>query len=285
MEASERQVTQPPEPTDTRTETQRLEDAIVTACASLVRDWPHMILDGETQAPGMASRSGVLLPDHDPGEADQRRIDRTLSIRRLAQDQLDGWCRVVMEDRPIRNGATLPLGTDVPAMAQFLSRHADWMSGHEAAQDCRDEVRDLARKCHQIVSPRQRESMSIGRCPLEIPGEQDVLEVCDGDVRVRLGSDDQEGWAACSKCGETAVASWWEEKMFGDPELRRWLTDRDVVTFMHSAYGQVIQQATVRQWVKRGVLNASEKTTDDGKRLFEREAVVYAIDFHKRRGA
>ena len=71
--------------------------------------------------------------------------------------------------------------------------------------------------------------------------------------------------------------------MFDDPELRRWLTDADVVTFMHRTYGEVIAQATVRQWVKRRILQPSSEKTDDGRRLFDRDAVVYAIDLHKRR--
>jgi hypothetical protein len=171
-------------------------------------------------------------------------------------------------------------------MAAFISRHADWMSGHEAANDCRDEVRDLAHRCHLIAFPTRRESISIGRCPLEQPGEADVLTVCGGDVRSREADDgahDGQAWAACSRCGEVAVASWWEDKMFDDPETRRWLTDADVVTFMHRTYGEVIAQSTVRQWVTRRVLQPSSETTSDGKRLFARDAVVYAIDMHKRR--
>ena len=80
------------------------------------------------------------------------------------------------------------------------------------------------------------------------------------------------------------MASWWEDKMFDDPELRRWITDEGVVTLMHRMYGEVIAQATVRQWVKRRVLEPSTEKTDDGRRLFDRDAVVYAIDLHKRRG-
>ena len=203
------------------------------------------------------------------------------------QDALNWWCRVVMEDRPITNAATLPLGIDVPAMAEFVHRHADWVSGHEAAQDCRDELVDLAHRCHLIAFPTRRESISIGRCPLEVPGEADVLGVCGGDVRSRPASesDDGQAWLACSKCGEIAVSDWWEERMFDDPELRRWLTDADVVTFMHRTYGEVIAQSTVRQWVKRAVLVPSGQTTEDGKRLFARDAVVFAIDLHKRRDA
>lgn len=267
-----------------RTETQRIEDAITKACHNLAAAWPHMIRPGETQPPGMASRSGILLEDdHDPRDTDQRRVDRTLSLRRFAQDQLNAWCRLIIEDRPVHHG--IPSGHDIPGMCDFITRHAQWLSGHEAAPDAQDELHALAHSAHLIAWPKRRDSISIGSCPLEIPGEMDVLETCNGNVRVKLGTNDNDGWAACSRCGEVAVASWWEERMYGDPELRRWFTDADVVTFVHRTYGEVIKQATVRQWVKRGVLTASDKTTDDGRRLFEREAVVLAIDFHKRRGA
>ena len=269
-----------------RTETQRLGDDIKQAMHNLRRDWPQMIRPGESQAPGWASRTGVTLDDHAKSDADQRRIDKTISLRRFVVDTLNGWSRVVVEDRGTSN--YVPSGIDAPGMAEFIERHADWISGHEAAQDCRDELVDLARRCHLVAFPLRRESFSIGRCPLEIPGEQDVLEVCGGDVRSRPateGEGDGQAWCACSRCGEVAVASWWEERMFDDPELRRWLTDADVVTFMHRTYGEVIAQSTVRQWVKRGVLVPSGQATDAGKRLFARDAVVYAIDLHKRREA
>lgn len=269
-----------------RTETQILADHITRATSNLARDWPNMWpKGGNQQTPGWASRSGVILDDHDPSDADTTRATRILSLRRHVQDILNAWCRLIIEDRPVTHGT--PLGTDVPGMCDFITRHADWMSGHADAEDCRDELTDLSHRCHLVASPSKRDTVSIGRCPLEIPGEQDVLEVCGGDVRTRKNDpiDDESGeaWVVCSRCGEVAVASWWEDRMFDDPELRRWMTDADVVTFMHRTYGEVIQQGTVRQWVARGVLVPSGEKTMDGRRLFGREAVVYALDLHKRR--
>lgn len=264
-----------------RTETQILGDDLTSALRNMRRDWGHMLpRGGNQQAPGWELAAGVHLEDHDHREMDMRRIDRIVSLRRYAQDVLNGWCRVVIEDRSVENH--IPSGVDVPGMTTFLERHAEWMSGHEAAQDCRDEVVELAHRCHLIAFPSRRESMSIGRCPLKHPETGDT---CDGDVRVRLTGEDRDGeaYAACNRCGEVAVASWWESHMFDDPETRSKLTDADVVTLMHRLYGEVIAQATVRQWVKRRVLQPSGETDSDGRRLFDRAAVVYAIDLHKRR--
>ena len=268
-----------------RTATQVLEDDLTRALRNMARDWPAMIRPGETQAPGQATASGTTLEDHATSDADQRRIDRILSLRRYVQDVLNGWCRVVIEDRGTEHG--IPLGYNVPGMIGFMTTHAQWMSGHEAATDCRDEITDLSKRCHLVVDPPRRETMSIGRCPLEVPGEADVLGVCGGDVRVRLAPDERDGeaWASCHSCGEVAVATWWESRMFGDPELRRWLTDADVVTLIHTIYGDVIKPNTVRQWVKREVLVPSPHVTQDSRRLFDRDAVIYAYELHKRRAS
>ena len=77
------------------------------------------------------------------------------------------------------------------------------------------------------------------------------------------------------------MASWWERQMFDDAELKVTLTDAEVVTFVHRAYGKVITQATVRQWVKRKVIQPSD--TVDGRRVFDRHALVWALDLKERR--
>lgn len=278
-------MTQPPEYAPERTQTQRLADDITTACTTIRRNWPYMLKPLDTQPPGASNRAGTNLTDHDRSEIDTNRITRTISLRRFALDQLRAWAQAVIEDRDITSNA-VPDGHDVPAIADFVARHADWLSGQDYGPDCRDELHDLGNRCANVAFPTRRESMSIGRCPLEIPGEQDVLETCGGDVRYRHVYDERDGeaMATCSRCGDSANVTWWERRMFDDPELRRTLTVDDVITLYHRQYGEVVKAVTVRQWLNRGIIEPSGKD-DKGRTLFDRDAVTYAIDRWKRRAA
>ena len=70
--------------------------------------------------------------------------------------------------------------------------------------------------------------------------------------------------------------------MFDDAELKVLLTAEEVVGFVHRAYGRVIKAATVRQWDKRGTIEPAGHD-DKGRRLYAREALVWALDLQERR--
>lgn len=276
-----------PEVAEARTETQKLEDAIAEASATIRADWPRMIAPGNTQAPGRVNPSGVTLDDHDPRETDTRRIDRIMSHRRYAMDVLNGWCRVVMEDRPITNPKSLPLGTDVPGMCRFIETHAEWLSWNEAGDDIRTELESLAKKVHAIVSPAVKEWVNLGSCPLEVEtadsGIEPVMETCNGQVRAWPRAEDRDGevMARCRRCGVEAVTSWWESEMFKDGELKVLLTAEEVVTFVHRAFGKVIEPSTVRQWDSRKVIVAAERDSK-GRKVYHRDALVWALAARER---
>lgn len=236
---------QPPEPPEFRTDRQILTDTITTACTDLRRDWPHMIREGETQPVGAAPTSGVLLDDHDPRDADQRRIDKTISLRRLAQDQLNGWCRVIIEDRPVTNNATVPSGVDVPGMVTFLATHADWISGHEAATDCRDEVRDLADQVHAITDPFRKEWHRLGSCPFYLD-EHD--QFCTGTVRIHVSAEDDV--AECTDCGQFGPSEWWEE-VLGVAEVEVANASR-MAEILSLRLRVTVTERTVRNWARDG---------------------------------
>ena len=287
------------------TETQRIEDRIVTALATIRREWDHML---PTAAPaqriGGGSKAAGILGDNTEPTTDtlgrkhwpadhvdtDRDIDpatRLVSLRREVRDVLNGWSRVVMEDRPVTKA--LPDGLSVSSMATFLERHARWVSGHEAAQDMADELEALARRVHAVTQPQRREWINLGSCPLEIEAETDdglAMVTCGGQVRAWPRAEDRDGevMARCRRCGIEAVPSWWEARMFDDPELRVLLTAEEVVSFVHRAYGKVIKAGTVRQWDKRGTIEPAGHD-DKGRRLYARDALVWALDLQERREA
>lgn len=272
--------------TEVRTEAQAIEERLLEALTTIRACWGAMLPKAApVQRIGGGSRSTrITLADDDSRGGDIDPTTRLVSLRREAMDLLNSWSRVVMEDRPVERA--LPDGRDVLAMVAFLETHARWMSGHEAGRDCADEVTVLARTIRAVVLPPRRDTMLLGACPLEVLDEETgVMARCTGKVRYREDHRDAAGEAmpTCSGCGVEAVVAWWEERMFDDVELRVSLTDEEVVAFIHRAFGQVIQQATVRQWVRRGWLVPSGER--DGRRTFDRAAVVFALDRKQRVGS
>lgn len=262
-----------------------LEDSIKASLTTITRHWDSLLALATPSGTGHGGSRGTLITadDHADTDHDVDCTTRIVSLRRFTTDVLNGWSRVVMEDRPIK--VALPDGASVPSMAKFLDTHARWMSGHEAADDCRDELADVARRIRTMAAPTRREWFPMGNCPIEVEFDPARgVEVCAGDVRAWPKAEDRDGevMGKCLRCGTEAVASWWERQMFTDPELRQWLTDAELVPFLHSTFGIVVKEATIRQWVRRDVLKPSGND-DRGRRLFNREAVVYAIDLKIKR--
>lgn len=284
------------------TETARLEERILAALRTIRDEWGHML---PTTAPavrlGGGSRSVGITGDNSPPRwradgtpywpADHRDVndvDSTtglVSLRREAIDLLNSWSRVVIEERPVTKA--IPDGLSAVSMTRFLDRHARWMSGHDTAPDMADELEAMARKVLAVTKPQGREWISLGTCPLEIEAETDhglAMVTCAGQVRAWPQAEDRDGevMARCRRCGEEAVTSWWEARMFDNPELKTLLTAEEVVGFVHRAYGKVIKAATVRQWDKRGMIEPAGHD-DKGRRLYAREALVWALDMQDRR--
>ena len=269
-----------------RTETQALEDRITQALVTIRREWGHMLPVGPAPIRyGVGRQAQITADDHADTSADIDAGTRLVSLRREVVDTLNGWSRVVMEDRPVTKA--LPDGRHTPGLCVFLERHAQWMSGHEAAPDMADEADALARAVKAVTQPQRREWINLGTCPLEIEADTDdglAMVTCGGQVRAWPRAEDRDGevMARCRRCGIEAVPSWWEARMFDDPELRVLLTAEEVVGFVHRAYGKVIKAATVRQWDKRGTIEPAGHD-DKGRRLYAREALVFALDLQERR--
>lgn len=260
----------------------QVEDAILRACADIRQHWPHM-LDAYLDAKRGGSSGGK-------GADDVTALDRILSERVDASIVVNGWARVIVEDRPVSHG--IPDGHDMLGMCSFIERHARWFSGHEAAGDGRDELAEVARTCQRIAQPQRREWVSIGTCPLTL----DNGETCGGTVRawpeaiqlVDLTLAERrdrpaERSPSCDRCGTEGAVTWWERVMFPEAgDSHRLLRSDELPLMLHRAFGMVVTTTLLRQWVKRGVIVPAAKD-DRGRSLYDRAAVVYAIS--KRKGA
>lgn len=268
------------------TQTQHLEQRITEALVTIRREWGHMMPTGPAPIRyGVGRAAQITADDHAETGADIDATTALVSLRREVVDTLNGWSRLVMDDRPVTKA--LPDGMSALSMCAFLERHAQWASGHEAAEDMAGEVSALARKVKAVTQPQRREWINLGSCPLEVEADTDeglAMVTCNGQVRAwpRETDDDGQVMARCRRCGIEAVTSWWESRMFDDAELKVMLTAEEVVTFVHRAYGKVIKSVTVRQWDKRGVIEPAGHD-DKGRRLYAREALVWALDLKERR--
>lgn len=289
------------------TDAEKLEDSITRSLRGIRDRWPYMwghyVHRG--QRIGGGSRSAGILPgkesptgerangslwwaeDDDPSDGDVPAIDRIASLRREVVETLKPLAREVVEERHIEKvitrwgGRQHPVnGRDALDLIAFLLPHAQWIATMSGDPEwTADELRRIAARVKAVTEPAKRESMNLGHCPLEIPGDEDVLTPCRGTVRATVRETDRDGeaYAECDQCGERAVWTWWERRMYPDPELRVTLTAPEVVTFLHRAYGVSIQPSTVRQWVKRRRLDPSG-TDETGRSVFAREAVIYAYE-------
>ena len=62
-----------------------------------------------------------------------------------------GWARVLIEDRGLEHARAR--GIDVPPMCDLLTRHAQWLSGHEAAEVMCAELLECAESLERLAPP------------------------------------------------------------------------------------------------------------------------------------
>lgn len=89
-------------------------------------------------------------------------------VRTAILTVLASWAGLVANERRLE-----PPARDVPALARFLCRHAEWLARHPTAGDVADEIQDLTRTARSLAYPNGVRRVHIGGCP----GDD-----CDGDL-------------------------------------------------------------------------------------------------------
>lgn len=239
--------------------TAEVEDYIKGRLEVIRTHWDALILPASSRTLGgpRGATSSRGVPPHDPvndplgvmveddhldSEADIDRATRVVSLRRFTVDVLNGWSRVVMEDRPVTKA--LPDGKDALSMCRFLETHAQWLSGHEAAEDVCNELGDLAQRIRQAVAPYRKEWLYLGDCPFVI---EDWF--CAGRVRSRIGGETDE--ASCSDCGQVALVEWWED-VLGIGVDPRPVTIPALVPILRDRLKITVTERTLRNWARDG---------------------------------
>lgn len=304
---------------DYLTETQQLEQRITKALATIRTHWGDMLPTGPAPIRyGVGQAAGIVgdstppdytpdgrpywKADHTPGGHDVDGTTRLVSLRRATLDALNGWARNVVDDRlmptladksprEIRDHLTevLPHGQDVHGLCWFLDRHAQWMSGHEAAEVMADELDQTARRIERHVAPTPREWMSLGTCPLEIeqPNEDGQLHIttCGGQVRAwpsgitdpTIAEQRTERQPTCQRCGTEADTRWWYAHMFNGVGMSTLVTCDELIGIIAVQLDWTITHDQVRQWLRRGKIHKHGKD-HKGRTLYDHAAVIASIE-------
>lgn len=220
--------------------THDLEAAMLASLRGIATQWDAMLTPTSSGGHGGSQSARITADDHADTEADIDRTTRIVSLRRFTVDVLNGWSRVVMEDRPVTKA--LPDGSDAKGMCTFLERHAQWMSGHEAAEDCVTELAELAKKISNLVAPKRKEWHYLGDCPFVV-GDW----FCAGRVRVPIGGDQSE--AACSDCDQSGPVRWWED-VLGIASSEQIVSAADMAQALHDRLHVTVTERTVRNWAR-----------------------------------
>lgn len=190
-----------------------------------------------------------------------------LDARRETHMDLAHYTRVVLNEVNDGTIATRVNGESPRDLARFL----DVWALHLAEQLPDEAVvaeRDLdghARRLRAFALPNRRDWVKLGRCPFVVEGV-----FCRGEVR----GYGEEGQATCTGCEQYGPTEWWEEVLIG--AVGDTLTHDQLIPFIHRTFGRAVKRATLRTWLRRGVL-VSSGTDALGRTLYNRDAVVWSL--------
>ena len=225
------------------------ERALMTALGAIAEHWSALMEPSSGGAGGVASSDVVTG------------LDRRVSLRHEVTLSLNGWSRLIVEERELTHH--LPLGTDTLGLVEFLQRWARWFSGHEAAEDAVEELTTWANEVRATASPARRDWVYMGDCPFVI---EDWF--CSGQIR---GYGD-ERLPSCTVCGQEAVSEWWDEVLGLDHIIDR----AGVAKLIATVLGRTVSRFTLTRWISSGRIPKSG-TDAAGEDVFDRRTVAAAL--------
>jgi len=227
--------------------TAQIEGRITDALDTIRTHWAALLI--ETSGTGTAGSTDAVTS-----------LDRRISLRHEVTLSLNGWARLIVEERDLTHH--LPLGHDTAGLTVFLTRWARWFSGHDAAPDCADELEDWARQVRATAAPQRREWLYLGDCPFVID-----TWFCTGQIRAYPEADPH-----CSECGQEAIVEWWMDVLAVVPTM----TSDELPAFVRRETGRAISRVTLWRWLKESVIVPCGVDTE-GRPIYDKGAVAYTL--------
>ena len=231
------------------------ERALLTALGTIAEHWDALVEPSSGGESGGAKSSDSITG-----------LDRRVSLRHEVNLCLNGWARVIVEERELTDD--LPLGTDTLGLARFLEEWARWFSGHEAGEDAAAEIEKCAGDVRKTATASRVEWVHIGYCPSIDPNDE---ATCFGDIQAWPNAEPPLA-PFCQRCGRVEYVDHWERIM----HLDALLSHDKLIEFIREEFGREVNRATLRTWLHRKVITTCG-TDDAGQALYDRGAVVYAL--------
>lgn len=185
--------------------------------------WGDMIPEGvEPQLTGTIGRSEQVL--------EPVRL-HALDVRRETTAILNGWARLIMEERDLDGRVN---GHDGPALARYIDNHYDWLAAHDAGPDACDEITTCARRVHGVARPRIRE---------------DIVFVGPCECGERIHATREEQMIACPTCDRASHRDDLREAALS--VVRDTLCTAKQAEHIGTSLAVPVKSATIRQWTRR----------------------------------
>lgn len=173
---------------------------------------------------------------------------------------LAGWARIVAEERELHLPTVLDAEQTPAALAQFLTRHLDWIVEQPWVIDMLGELEAVRDRGNRALGAHHRDDLTRIPCPqADCPGtliapyrDRELLHPDAGDVRLAT--------LKCETCGHVELSSDWHRIT----DRTVWLTDREAELWT-DAQGHMVTAATIRSWANRGHI---EKHSKAGKTVY-----------------
>lgn len=265
--------------------TNPIQQATVTALATIRAYWPGSANPPRDTAPPGRTPPRSRPPAHHPIVRADAVTTLAFWVEALAgeyPDALPAWLKTSARDG-------MDLG-DVWATTAFLEDHLHHLDEWGYLERARHELTSVAEELRQLVDQPDKDRPVLGHCHLTHDGQTPDRATahvprCQGTVRAVPQRDPETGTTTyeegrCTRCKSSAVIEWWRQQWGLTQTL---VTTRELVDAL-AHHDIKVAPATVRWWLHTGVICASGHT-EDGDRLYDVAAVVFALGKRERRRA